>query len=88
MFVAHNGNTFDVLFLLNSLAQYNLYSLWEEDALFGYSLDMVQIVRAVYSGNTTHNSQPIDNKLSTLYQFFTGIQLEDNHCTMEDVKTL
>lgn len=46
IFVAHNGNTFDLPFMLCSLECNNCESLWNEHPPFGSSLDTLQIVRA------------------------------------------
>ena len=55
--------------------------------MYGFSLDTLLIVRAEYSNNT-QNVWPTDNKLSTLNQFYTGIELDGNHHALEDVKAL
>jgi DNA polymerase III epsilon subunit-like protein len=86
VFVAHNGNAFDVPFLLQALHRHNLDQLWQENALLGYTLDTLQIARDVYSAANT--AKPTNNKLSTLYQFYTGSQLEGNHRALMDVKAL
>jgi len=45
--VAHNGHAFDIPFFLRALDRTNLRRLWEDNNMFGYSLDTLQISRAV-----------------------------------------
>ena len=85
--VAHNGQAFDVPFLLQGLDRNNLGHLWQDNNFFGYTLDTLQVVRDLFS-ELKNDAKPTNNKLSTLYQFFTGIELEDNHHALEDVKAL
>jgi DNA polymerase III epsilon subunit-like protein len=86
VFVAHNGNSFDFPFLLRALERNNLLNLWTDNNLLGYTLDTLHIARDVFSGAAA--AKPTNNKLATLYQFFTGSQLEGNHRALEDVKAL
>ena len=87
VFVAHNGNTFDVPFLLQALDRCNLGQLWQDNNKLGYTLDSLQIARSAYS-EPHHETKPSNNKLLTLYQFFTGKEMEGNHRALEDVKAL
>lgn len=86
IFVAHNGDNFDVPFLLRALERANLSSLWTDNNLLGYTLDTLHIARDVFSNATI--TKPTNNKLATLFQFFNGNQLEGNHRALEDVKAL
>jgi len=87
MFVAHNGNSFDVPFLLCALERNNLGQLWNSNVLLGYTLDTLPIARACFT-DPNEERKPTNNKLSTLYQFFTGEELEGNHRAQDDVKAL
>ena len=86
VFVAHNGDSFDIPFLLRALDRNNLLKLWTDNNLLGFTLDTLQIARDVFSRPSV--PKPTDNQLSTLYQFFTGTELQNNHRALEDVKAL
>ena len=86
VFVAHNGHAFDIPFLLRSLERNNLRHLWTDSNLLGLPLDTLHVACDVFSDPAA--AKPTNNKLATLYQFFTGSELQGNHWAMEDVKAL
>jgi hypothetical protein len=55
--------------------------------MLGYSLDTLQIARKVFSESNSI-AKPNNKKFSTLYQYFTGSELEGNHWALDDVKAL
>jgi DNA polymerase III epsilon subunit-like protein len=85
--VAQYGQVFDFQFLLRSLDRHNLGHLWQQNNLFGWTLDTLAVARAAFS-DANFGVKPTNNKLSTLYQFFAGKELEGNHRALEDVQAL
>ena len=87
VFIAHNGDAFDIPFLLRALDWNDLSQLWQENNSVGSTLDTLKIARAVFSASN-EDAKPTNNKLAMLYQFFTGSEMEGNHCALDDAKAL
>lgn len=85
IFVAHNGRVFDVPFLLANLERNNLQYLLVGNPLYGLQIDTLDIARKLFR-NTLQC--PTDNELGSLYQFFTGREMESAHRAVSDVRGL
>jgi len=84
VFVAHNGKAFDFPILLHSLKRHDLFHLWEANSRYGLTIDTLEMARKIFISG----AKPSNNKLGTLYQFFTGSILQNAHQAYHDVTAL
>ena len=81
--VAHNGNSFDIPFLVSSMNRIGINATEELNSIgLDYKLDTLELVRK------QQEIKFLDHKLGTVYQTLTGNPLINAHNALADTEAL